>query len=119
MVGLVCSGVGLILAWLLQDSYLKDFDDAPALLGGAGKCVRAHVTCHMHEEWIDPRRSPTLPSNPTPIATNRFPGGLLRVRCDDERHLLRGRRRPRLLPRGRWSTGHHPPRCAFPSVLRM
>ena len=64
MVGLVCCGIGVVLAWLLQDSYLKDFDDAPALLGGAGKsrqsgrclavwmCVRADVCVYMSSRCI-------------------------------------------------------------------
>lgn len=44
MVGLVCCGIGVILAWLLQSSYLKDFEDAPALLGGAGRCIACSDT---------------------------------------------------------------------------
>jgi hypothetical protein len=40
MVGLVTCGLGVLLAFILQHSYLKDVENAPSLLGGAGFVVR-------------------------------------------------------------------------------
>ena len=39
MVGLVTCGLGVIFAFLLQNTYLKDIEDAPSLLGGVGFIV--------------------------------------------------------------------------------
>ena len=40
MVGLLTCGLGVVLAYCLQSTYLKDVEDAPSLLGGAGFVVR-------------------------------------------------------------------------------
>ncbi|KAM3568240.1 hypothetical protein VYU27_009630, partial [Nannochloropsis oceanica] len=44
MVGLLTCGIGVLLAFALQHSYLKDVEDAPSLLGGAGFVVGFFVT---------------------------------------------------------------------------
>ncbi|EWM20427.1 Choline transporter [Nannochloropsis gaditana] len=44
MVGLVTCGLGVLLAFILQHSYLKDVENAPSLLGGAGFVVGFFVT---------------------------------------------------------------------------
>ncbi|EWM20426.1 Choline transporter [Nannochloropsis gaditana] len=44
MVGLVTCGLGVLLAFILQHSYLKDVENAPSLLGGAGFVVRPLVS---------------------------------------------------------------------------
>ena len=40
MVGLLTCGIGVLLAFALRHTYLKDVEDAPSLLGGAGFVVR-------------------------------------------------------------------------------
>jgi len=49
MVGLVTCGLGVLLAFILQHSYLKDVENAPSLLGGAGFVVRPLALCCLSQ----------------------------------------------------------------------